>query len=86
MTPEGAEVEHYRMIFQSLVDFSPSAPVTQHNTVKNRATRKFSTNDVIGTDDTLFVNDPELGNNLFVDDSERVGEDLLGSDPGGIMF
>jgi hypothetical protein len=94
-----AELKHYQLLFQTLVDFSPSAAaivpslLSATNTTTTttggkssssaRSNRRFSTNDVIGTDDQLFfVNDPELGNNLFADDDYV--EDSIGGRGGGL--
>jgi hypothetical protein len=94
MTAEGAELSHYQLLFQTLVDFAPSAALPSSRTKsatrsRSRSNRRFSTNDLIGTEDSLFLNDPELGNNLFVDDSERRAPTMdgsLGSDMEGIIF
>lgn len=74
------EAALYRSLFQSLADFSPSTTITVpppsengENNNSSRCLRRFSTNDLIGIEDALFgmVQDPEVGNGLFVDESEQ---------------
>jgi purine-nucleoside phosphorylase len=83
MRADEIEVAHYRRLFQALVEFTPSVAVPLREFKPfGRDSRKFSTNDLIGVEEPLYINDPEVGNNLFMDESE-VGD---GGDEGGMAF
>ena len=83
-------MSHYQKLFQSLIycEFAPSKIIVPHasrSSLVGRSNRRFSTNDVSGTDDALCsVQDPELGNNLFADDTDERG--TAGVEGGAITF